>query len=102
MANLTDESRALLLKDMDRKARRRQTLAGKIGSLKAELDELDNSLKTDLQTLEVDAQRTAHFLVSNKMIFSSRFDQTTFRVENEELARRYIVPNNYRKFTVTC
>jgi len=87
-------------KEVEQKARRLKTLKNRQEELQAEIDQLENDLKEDLEQRGVDELRAGPFTVIWKMIHSTRFDSKRCRAENPQIYNLYAITSSYRKFSV--
>ena len=81
-------------------ARRLKVLKNRQETLQQEIDQLEADLKNQLEAWNVDEVQAGPFRVIWKYVTSSRFDSRRFKAENGDLYTQYMVPNNYRKFSV--
>ena len=88
-------------KEIETKAKRLKILKNKQESLQQEIDQLEADLKAQLEAWNVDEVQAGPFRVMWKFVNSRRFDSTRFKAENANLYNLYMVPNSYRKFSVT-
>ena len=87
-------------KEIENKAKRLKVLKNRQETLQQEIDQLEADLKAQLEEWNVDEVQAGPFRVIWKYVTSSRFDSRRFKAENGNLYALYMVPNNYRKFSV--
>ena len=87
-------------KEIELKAKRLKMLKNEQEELQAEIDQLEENLKADLENRGVEELRAGPFTVIWKMIHSTRFDSRRFKAENPQIYNLYAIQNSYRKFSV--
>ena len=87
-------------REVENKAKRLKILKNKQEMLQQEIDQLEVSLKRQLEMWGVEEVQAGPFKVVWKYVSSSRFDSARFKAENGNLYALYMVPNCYRKFSV--
>lgn len=77
------------------KVRALKELRAEIEALQAEARSIEDELKADMLTKNVDI-----FKIRYKTVKSSRFDSKAFKETHSELYSQYCKPTEYKKFTV--
>ncbi len=87
-------------REIETKARRLKTLKNRQESLQQEIDQLEADLKAQMLRQNTDELIAGPFRILWKMVHSSRFDSRRFKAENGNLYQMYMVPADYRKFSI--
>lgn len=74
-------------------------------SLKVMMDELKDQISTiedeiNAQMGDAEILRVGDFKITHKTVKSSRFDSKALAAELPDLAKRYTVPTEYKRFTI--
>lgn len=77
------------------KVRTLKELRAEIEALESEARSIEDELKADMLTKNVDI-----FKIRYKTVKSSRFDSKAFKETHSELYSQYCKPTEYKKFTV--
>ena len=87
-------------KEIELKAKRLKVLKNKQEALQAEIDQIEDDLKADLEQRGVDELHAGPFTVIWKLIHSTRFDSRRCKAENPQIYNLYAMNTSYRKFSV--
>ena len=86
--------------EMENKAKRIKTLENMKNNLDAEIDQLKDELKAELERQGRDEVMAGPWRVLWKMIQEQRFNTTRFRNENPDIYDAYRDPRSYMKFQI--
>lgn len=82
------------------KVRTLKELRTEIEALQAEAAAIEDEIKADMLTREVDEMTVDVFKIRYKTVESSRFDSKSFKETHSELYNQYCKATKYRRFTV--
>lgn len=82
------------------KVRTLKELRAEIEALETEARSIEDELKADMLTKNVDEMQVDVFKIRYKTIKSNRFDSKAFKATHSELYSQYCKPTQYKKFTV--
>lgn len=86
--------------DMAGKAAELKELKNMMDELAAEIAAIEDEIKAELTARGVDELTAGAFKIRYKTVQSSRFDTKGFRAAMPELAERFTIPTQTRRFTV--
>ena len=87
--------------ELSRVAKRARKLQLQIDALSADLEELKNTLKTEMETREVDTLTGDDWKVTYKTVISNRLDTTAIKRELPDIAARYNKQVMSKRFTLS-
>ena len=87
-------------KEIETKARRIKMLENKQSQMEAEIDQLKDELKKELERQGRDEIAAGAFRVLWKMMQERRFNTNRFRTENPGVYDAYRDPRSYMKFSI--
>ena len=87
--------------EIEKKARTLKNLQTMKTNLEEQIEELENELKAELEEQGVEEVQAGLFKIIWKKITSTRFDSKRFKEENERIYQLYMVPNTYRRFSIS-
>lgn len=73
----------------------------KIEELQAEFDALTSTLKSEMESREVDTLTGADWKITYKTVISNRLDSTALKRELPEIAARYNKQISAKRFTIS-
>lgn len=82
------------------KVRTLKELRAEIEALETEARSIEDELKADMLTKNVDEINVDIFKIRYKTVKSIRFDSKAFKETHSELYSQYCKPTQYKKFTV--
>ena len=88
------------LAELEKKARSWKQLEMKIKELTAQQAEIENDIKSALETDGLETISTKTYTVNWKWVHSHKFDSKSFKDQYSDLYAAYQVPSDYRKFGI--
>ena len=86
--------------DITRKVKTLKELRAEIEALEAEAKAIEDEIKGEMLTREVDEMQVDVFKIRYKTVQSSRFDSRAFKETHSELYNQYCKTTEYKRFTV--
>ena len=86
--------------EMTSKVRDLKELRAEIEALEAQARSIEDEIKAEMLTRDVDEMQVDVFKIRYKTVTSSRFDSKAFKQTHSELYNQYCKTTEYRRFSV--
>ena len=86
---------------LENRIRKIKELEAQKKELDAQICALNEEIKQDMTSKQLEEHRTKNFIIRFKMIFSNSFDSKRFKAENPDLYAKYLVSGSCMRFTIS-